>query len=90
MTTVKLLNQGQRVIQLEGGDFGPKQVVAVNKELADKLLLMYEGEVVDLASYTKDMSEKAKVMADQEPTAGFTEVKLDKSVEETEAHKKGK
>ena len=77
--TVKILNTSSRKFQIEGGEFGPNEVVSLSKDQAETLLSMYPGELVDLASHAKDLSDTAKTLAAQEP-AKPVEVKLDKEV----------
>ncbi|TDE17709.1 hypothetical protein [Dyadobacter psychrotolerans] len=83
--TAKLLNKGQRIFQIEGGDFAPNEVVSVSKELAAKLVSMYPDEIYDLEAHAKDMSDKAKDLATTEPKS------LETSKEtETAAEKKAR
>lgn len=68
---VKLFNQGQRTIQVKGGEIKPQQIAELDKEDADRLKALYGGELVDekdrvaVFSDTKDADAKTKADANK-------------------------
>lgn len=71
---MKLFNKGLRTIQIEGGEISPQQVVEVSDTIGNKLLGLYNGEVISLEQATAQFDDAQKV--------GETEAKADDEVSE--------
>lgn len=61
---MKLFNKGQRVIQIEGGEITPQQVVEVSESIGAKLLDLYKGEVISLEQATAQFDDAEKIGED--------------------------
>lgn len=90
MTTKKLFNKGERVIQFDGGAIKPKTTVALPLETANRLRSLFADELQDLDDVVAVFdAPKAAEQSEAEVVADAPVAEAEGEAETKEGDKKG-